>query len=332
MNIRLSIFGIVAIFAAVGVMNGQVLQRRATVTGNGSVDHGQCRVEVLVDGAAEVEIRGVNATLRNLSGQPPQWRRFDCSGAVPANPPNLRYIGVDGRGRQELVRTPQYGGATVVRIQDPAGSSDVYAFDLIWGGNDRPYGPGPGVPPPPLQGRGSASRYTTQQAIQICQDAVKQQAHDLFRTWHIAFRRTSLDNTPGRQDWITGLFDIRRNYDRDETYNFSCSVNFDTGQVRSAQVDATERDSYMPGYGDARKAPARLAMDSCQRAVEDNLHQQGYQHLDFLSINVDDAPGRNDWILGNARADVRNRSDSFSFSCNVDLRDGDVRSVEVRRR
>jgi hypothetical protein len=329
MNIRLSTFGILAMFAAVGVGNAQVLQRRATMTGNGTVDHGQCRVEVLVDGAAEVEIRGMNATLRNLSGQPPQWRRFECNGTLPSNPPNLRYIGVDGRGRQELVRTPQNGGGTVVRIQDPAGSSDVYAFDLMWSGYDRGYDPGAGVP---QQGRGSASRYTTQQAIEICQDAVKQQAHDRFRTWNIAFRRTNLDNTAGRQDSITGLFDIRRNYDRDETYSFSCSVNFETGQVKSAQIDPIERDRYMPGYGDARNAPARLAMDSCQRAVEGNIHQQGYQHLDFLSINVDDAPGRNDWIVGNARADVRNRSDSFSFSCNVDLRNGDVRSVEVRRR
>src|SRR5678815_5636304 len=183
MKIRLFTFAILAMVAAAGVVNGQVIQRRATVTGNGSVDHGQCRVEVLVDGAAEVEIRGMNATLRNLSGQPPQWRRFDCNGTLPSNPPNLRYIGVDGRGRQELVRTPQYGGATVVRIQDPAGSSDVYAFELIWGGHDGAYGPGAGVPPP-QQSRGSASRYTTQQAIEICQDAVKQQAHDRFRTWN----------------------------------------------------------------------------------------------------------------------------------------------------
>jgi len=311
----------------VGVVNGQVFQRRANVTGGGGGDHGQCRVEVLVDGAAEVEIRGMNATLRNLSGQPPQWRRFDCTATMPAFPPNLRYIGVDGRGRQELVRTPQNGGSTLVRIQDPAGSSDVYVFDLLWGANNR-YG---GAPPPP-QGRGPSSRYTTEQAVQVCQDAVKQEAYDRFRTWNIAFRRTSLDNNPGRQDWVVGLFDVRRPYAHDETYNFSCSVNFDTGQVRSAQIDAIERDSYMPGYGDARKAPARLAMDSCQRAVEDNIHQQGYQHLDFLSINVDDAPGRNDWIVGNARADIRNHSDSFSFSCNVDLRDGDVRSVDVRRR
>jgi hypothetical protein len=330
MNIRLTTFGIVAMFAVVGVVNGQVLQRRATVTGGGSGDRGQCRVEVLVDGAAEVEIRGVNATLRNLSGQSPQWRRFDCTSTLPVNPPNLRYIGVDGRGRQELVRTPQNGGAAVVRIQDPSASSDVYAFDLVWG--DRPSFGGRGAPPPPPQGRGPNARYTTQQAVQVCQDAVKQQAYDRFRTWNIAFRRTNLDNNPGRQDWVVGMFDVRRAYSRDETYNFSCSVNFDTGQVRSAQIDPIERDSYMPGYGDARKAPARIAMDSCQRAVEDNIHQQGYQHLDFLSINVDDAPGRNDWIVGNARADIRNRADSFSFSCNVDLQDGDVRSVDVRRR
>ena len=322
MKTRLWIIGIVAMVAIVGVVNGQVFERRATVTGGGAADRGQCRVELMVDGAAEVDIRGANATLRNLSGQAPQWRRFDCTSMMPPNPLNVRYIGVDGRGRQELVRTPKNGGAAVVRIQDPEGVSDIYAFYLVWGPAGRP------APPPPVQGRG---RYTTQQAVQVCQDAVKQQAYNRFRTWNIAFRRTNLDNTPGRQDWITGMFDMRRPYDRDETYNFSCSVNFDTGQVRSAQIDPIEQDRYMPGYGDARKAPTRLAMDSCQRAVEDNIHQQGYQHLDFLSIRVDDAPGRSDWIVGNARADVRNRSDSFRFSCSVDLRDGDVRSVEVHR-
>jgi hypothetical protein len=317
--------------AVAGVANGQVLQRRANVTGAGGPDRGECRVEIVVDGAAEVEIRGVNGTLRDLSGQPPQWREFECTSAMPALPQNLRYVGTDGRGRQELVRTPQNGGATIVRIQDPASGSDNYAFDLIWG--ERPYVPGHAAPPPPPpSGRGLNSRYTTQQAVQVCQDAVKKQAYDRFRTWNIAFRQTTLDNSPGRQDWVVGMFDIRRDYYRDETYNFSCSVNFDTGQVRSAQIDPIEQDRYMPGYGDARKSPSRIAMDSCQRAVDENVHQQGYQHLDFLSIKVDDAPGRSDWIEGVARADIRNRSDSFDFSCNVDLRDGDVRSVEVHRR
>src|SRR5262245_28883936 len=76
----------------------QTFQRQATVSGFASPDHGQCRIEIVVDGAAEVEIRGVNATLRNLSGQSPQWRRFECSSAIPANPRSLRFDGVEGRG------------------------------------------------------------------------------------------------------------------------------------------------------------------------------------------------------------------------------------------
>jgi hypothetical protein len=241
---------------------------------------------------------------------------------------------VDGRGRQELVRAPQNGGATVVRIQDPDGGAGSYAFDLTWGVNDRQTysnAQGRGAPPP-LPGRVVSPRFTTEQAIRVCQDAVRQQAYDRFRSSNIAFRKTILDNNPGRQDWVTGLFDMRRGYDRDETYNFSCSVNFDTGEVSSAQIDPIEPDRYMPGYGDARASSARLAMDSCERAVEDNIRQKGYQHIDFLSISVDDRPGRSDWTLGTVRADVRSRSDSFTFSCPVDLRDGDVRSVDVRRR
>jgi len=334
MQVRLWIIAFAAIVSIVGLANGQTVQRRANVGGGGIADRGQCRVEVLVDGAAEVEIRGVNGTLRNLSGQPPQWQQFECTSPMPVNPPDLRFNGVDGRGRQELVRTPQNGGTTVVRIQDPDSGSASYAFDLTWGGNDRqPYsnGLGRGVPPP-TSGRAVGSRFSTDEAIRVCQDAVRQQAYDRFRTSDIAFRKTVLDDNPGRQDWVTGLFDTRRGYDRDETYNFSCSVNFDTGEVRSAQIDPIERDRYMPGYGDARSSSAKLAMDSCERAVEDNIRQKGYQHVDFLSINVDDRPGRSDGILGTARADVRSRSDSFTFSCSVDLRDGDVRSVDVRRR
>ncbi|MEO8098688.1 MAG: hypothetical protein ABI811_13375 [Acidobacteriota bacterium] len=333
MQMRLWTVGVAATVFMIGLANGQTLQRRANVTAGGSPDRGECRIEVTVDGAAEVEIRGGNATLRNLSGQTPQWRRFDCTGTMPANPANLRFTGLDGRGRQELVRGPQNGGAMVVRIQDPDGGADGYAFAVTWGSGNQPYSNFPGGNPAQPSGRGGGgSRYTTEQAIRVCQDAIRQQVLDRYRNASVAFRNTALDNNPGRQDWITGLLDIRRGYDRDETHSFSCSVNFDTGAVRSAQLEPLERDRYMPGYGDARKSAARIAMDSCQVSVEANLYQRGYQHVDFLAINVDNRPGRNDWIVGDARADIRNRSDSFTFSCSVDFRDGDVRSVDVRRR
>src|SRR5205823_3151066 len=119
--------------------------------------------------------------------------------------------------------------------QDPKGGPDNYAFDLTWGANDRQLNPfaGDRGAPPFQQGRAGSARFTTDQAVRVCQDAVRQQAGDRFRTGNVAFRRTNIDDNPGRQDFVTGVFDIRRGYDRDETYNYSCSVNFDTGEVRS---------------------------------------------------------------------------------------------------
>lgn len=311
---------------------GQTIPRRATVNGGGGPDWGKCTIEVVVDGAAEVEIRGDNAVLRNLSGQPPQWRRFECTSALPPDPPNFRFTGVDGRGSQELVRRPQGGGGAVVRIQDPDGGAEGYTFDLTWGGGSGFFNP------PGRDGFGGrdgrpGQRWTTEQAVRGCQEAVRQQAWDRFRARSLSFRRTRLDDNPGRRDWVVGVLDIRRGYyDRDESYRFSCSVNFDNGEVRSAQIEPLDRD-YSGGVpGGDRPSPVRVAMNSCQRAVEDRLGRDGYQHVDFLSINVDDRPGRSDWIVGIARADVRLRSDTYNFACSVDLRDGDVRSVDVRRR
>jgi hypothetical protein len=132
-------FLMVAAIAALSVsLSAQTLQRRAVMKGGGDPGRGKCTIEVVVDGAAEVEIRGDMGTLRNLSGRPPQWRRFECNGVMPANPAEFRFAGVDGRGRQELVRDPRDGGAAVVRIEDPDNGSEGYTFDLFWGGNGYP--------------------------------------------------------------------------------------------------------------------------------------------------------------------------------------------------
>ena len=117
---------------------GQSNQRQANMVGGGSADQGKCTIEVRVDGAAEVEIRGSSAILRTLSGQPAQWRRFECSSAMPGNPRNFRFAGVDGRGRQTLVRDPQSGGVAVVRIEDKDNGSEGYTFNLFWESGDGP--------------------------------------------------------------------------------------------------------------------------------------------------------------------------------------------------
>jgi len=147
-------------------------QRQATMVGGGSPDRGKCTVEVVVDDVAQVEIRGTSATLRTISGQPAQWRRFECTGAMPANPANFRFAGVDGRGRQELVRDPRNGGAVVVQIEDKDGGAEGYTFDFFWdargpnaGGNQPNYqerdrgNPNAGRGNPPAYGGNPPNNY-----------------------------------------------------------------------------------------------------------------------------------------------------------------------------
>src|ERR1035437_3474541 len=70
-------------------------ERRATMVGGGSFDRGKCTIEVVVDGIAEVEIRGDQGIIRNIAGQPAQWRRFQCSAPLPRNPAEFRFQGID---------------------------------------------------------------------------------------------------------------------------------------------------------------------------------------------------------------------------------------------
>jgi hypothetical protein len=104
---------------------------RATILGGGGP--GTCTFEVEVDGAAEVEIRGDQGTLRTTSGSPARWLRLDCSQAMPGNPAGFRFTGVDGRGRQGLIHDPGSNrGTAVIRIEDPKGGRENYTGKVTW--------------------------------------------------------------------------------------------------------------------------------------------------------------------------------------------------------
>ena len=265
----------VTLAVTAGFANAQT--RKAAITGGGDAANGKCTVEVMVDGAAQVQVRGDTATLKNLNGQAPQWRRFECTSPMPANPADFRFAGVDGRGRQTLVRDPRNNrGTAVVQLEDPDSGAEGYTFDLFWGSGpgyssgfqgDRggPNGPGfrppdnpPGDsgdrrdrgvrPPENLPGdRGGfrdGRRMTEEEALDVCRRSVRDQAADRFRNPNIDIRNIAIDNNPGRRDWITGDLLIRRRFGRNQVYRFSCSVNFDTGVVRSTHIDQFEQDYY----------------------------------------------------------------------------------------
>lgn len=144
----------------VATLMGQRITDRRTANVRGGSGDGKCTIEVQVDDTAEVEISGRNATIRTMNGAPASFRRFDCNQEMPGRPYEFRFKGVDGRGRQDLVRSPENGGRAVIRIEDRQGGSEGYTFDVTWrggsgfggGGYDRPgYGndrPGNRPPPP----------------------------------------------------------------------------------------------------------------------------------------------------------------------------------------
>lgn len=134
MVIRKLILTILAIAAGILPLHASVMERRASISGKGG-DQGKCTIEVDVDGSAQVEISGERGRLKTLSGQPSEWRRFDCTGPLPQNPLDFRLHGIDGRGRVQLLQEPRFNrGVAVVGIDDPKGGREGYTFDLEWRG------------------------------------------------------------------------------------------------------------------------------------------------------------------------------------------------------
>ena len=127
---------------------GQRITGRMNAQINGGGGQGKCTVEVVVGDAADVEINGTSAIIRTIRGQNASFVRFQCNQAMPSNPYNFRFQGVDGRGSQTLSRSPQNGGPAIIHIEDPKRGTEGYTFDIMWDGgtngpgygNDRGYG------------------------------------------------------------------------------------------------------------------------------------------------------------------------------------------------
>ncbi|HXJ38031.1 MAG TPA: hypothetical protein VNH18_02065, partial [Bryobacteraceae bacterium] len=75
-----------------------------------------------------------------------------------------------------------------------------------------------------------------EEVVRVCQVEIQRQAANRFRRAEIHFDRTRIDDNPGRQDWVVGLVDVHRG-PRGERFRFSCSVDFNTGRVRTATLD-----------------------------------------------------------------------------------------------
>jgi hypothetical protein len=212
----------------------------------GSGNSGKCTIEVNVDDAVEISIRGTQGMMRTLNGQPGRWVRFQCNAPFPNDGMReFRFRGIDGRGTQTLVQDPRNNrGVAVVRIEDPKGGNHNYTFDLEWkngygvGGGDGFF---PGAPGgdggffPGGRDGGGRGRWTQAQAVEGCHDAVANRlSDDGYR--NPDFQNTSIDNQPGRRDRITGSVRARRG-NRADLFEFDCEVNFNNGNIRGVNLN-----------------------------------------------------------------------------------------------
>jgi len=86
-----------------------------------------------------------------------------------------------------------------------------------------------------------------------------------------------------------------------------------------------------PGQG-AGGFPMARAIRICRDSVTERLNRDGYSYVTFERTIPADNPGRHDWVTGRVSAKRGFGTTRFSFSCSVDFRSGEVRSVDVSRR
>ena len=327
--------------AAVAGLHAQVGEqtREARITGSRGTS-GKCTIEVRVDMVAEVDISGSSGRLRTLAGQPATWNRMECTDPLPRNMADFRFSGVDGRGQQRLVQDPRSNnGVAVIHIEDPQGGAEGYTFDIEWngasgggpGGGFPGQGRGPGGFGPP-GGRNIPGRrgISAERAIDLCRTEVRNRAERDYSMRDIDINSAAVDNNPGRGDWVTGTFNERGGggFNRGRGgYRFNCAVDYDGGQVRNVEIlradGSVMRPGGQPGFDQNR------VFRACQDAVVARASRDGYQNLNFGSMNVDDRNGGVSGEVTGNRGPVR---DTFEFRCQMDFGSANVRNVDLRRR
>ena len=218
---------------------------RADIRGGGG-NSGKCTIEVEVDGVVEVVIDRDTAFLRTVEGQPASWRRFVCNQRMPAYPNNFRFRGIDGRGRQTLIRTPQQNrGRALIQIEDPKGGRHGYTFDVEWDGTGSGFGGGGGgnryEDQPNYPGSGGGGGFGgggNRQNERACVDEVRDRIRDDYNlTGRVETIR--LDSSRNNVDIFTGQASARQR-NRTLYFDFDCRVNANTGRIRNLNLKERE--------------------------------------------------------------------------------------------
>ena len=243
----LSALAAATLFAAVSSSAQTTIN--AQITGGGG--SGKCTFEVRVEGVANVQIRGNQGYIQTKAGMPGQWVRLKCNQPLPRNPANFRFAGVDGRGKQYMLRAPsQNNGVAVIRIEDTRSGYEGYTGDIFWNGGNNNGGQWNGgwwndnwnggggwnqAPPPPLPGAGWNNNI-----VPNCQNNIRNKVRQQINGAQVNFNGQPSRNQAGSFVMVDGTASVRDNQGRNGQIAYHCSMH-PNGNVADSNFNVTQR-------------------------------------------------------------------------------------------
>lgn len=212
---------------------------QAQVTGGSG--SGKCTFEIRTGGTADVEIRGSQGRVRPISGGPAQWVRLKCNQPLPTRPNNFRFKGIDGRGRQTLVRDPNSNnGTAVVRIEDNRGSMHGYTGDIMWNGASGPSG-GSGWGNGGWGGNNNGG--WSNNVVPNCQRAIRNQVAQRYNG-SVSFNGQPNQNKAGSFVMVDGNARVQAKNNQWGSINYHCTMH-PNGNVADSNFNVTNGN--LPG-------------------------------------------------------------------------------------
>jgi hypothetical protein len=214
---------------------------------SGGSGSGKCTFEVRVDGIADVQIRGGQGYLQTKAGMQAQWVRLRCNQPLPRNPNNFRFAGVDGRGKQYLLRSPnQNNGVAVIRIEDPRNGFEGYTGDIMWNGGNNGGGNGNGWWNDDWNGGGGWggggggwNNNWNRNIVPNCQNNIRNKLRQQVKNAQVNFNGQPNLNPAGSFVMVNGTANVRDNQGRNGQISYRCTMH-PNGNVAESSYNVTQ--------------------------------------------------------------------------------------------
>jgi hypothetical protein len=175
---------------------------------------------------------------------PAQWVRLQCNQPLPRYPNNFRFAGVDGRGRQYMLKDPaSNNGVAVIRIEDNRGGMEGYTGDIFWNGgnnNGAPWnggwwndnwngsggwggGGGGGYPPPPPPGGGNGQ--WSNNLVSNCQNNIRNKVRSQTGGANVSFNGNPSRKQAASFVMVDGNGNARGSNGRQGNFNYHCTMH-----------------------------------------------------------------------------------------------------------